>query len=174
MKPLCFDPDYAPPAGYCRKRRLHLLAAVLGSLLIVFSAFAGELQALCSVAKDFASAAKTQEAIVMTYPTADELAASTMAYAAKKKRYLSEFRSAMPILIAIGLKQRPETSEVEEFRSAFRLLGGEEEQRIARTTVEMLKRFDNDQAVAAAEKEFEQAQEIEAAFAKDFAGLDAT
>ena len=63
----------------------------------------------------------------------------------------------MPILIAIGLKQRPETSEVEEFRSAFRLLDEEEEQRIARTTAEMLKRFDNGQAVAAAEKEFEQA-----------------
>jgi hypothetical protein len=44
----------------------------------------------------------------------------TMAYAGAKKRYLSEFRSAMPILIAIGLKQKPETSEVEEFRSAFR------------------------------------------------------
>jgi hypothetical protein len=115
---------------------------------------------------------KEQEAIVITYPTADELAASTMAYAAKKKRYFSEFRSAMPILIAIGLKQRPETSEVEEFRSAFRLLDGEEEQRIVRTTVEMLKRFDNDQAVAAAEKEFEQAPEIESAFHKDYDGLD--
>jgi hypothetical protein len=51
---------------------------------------------------------------------------------------------------------------------------GEEDQRIARSTVEMLKGFDNDQAVAGAEKEFEQAQEIEAAFVKDFAGLDAT
>jgi len=49
------------------------------------------------------------------------LAESTMAYAAAKKRYLAEFRSAMPILIAIGLKQRPETAEVEEFRSAFRV-----------------------------------------------------
>jgi hypothetical protein len=38
----------------------------------------------------------------------------------------------------------------------------------------MLKRFDNDRAVAAAENEFEQAQEIEAAFVKDFRGLDAT
>jgi hypothetical protein len=35
-----------------------------------------------------------------------------MAYAAAKKRYLSEFRSAMPILIAIGLKHRPETAEI--------------------------------------------------------------
>jgi hypothetical protein len=60
--------------------------------------------------------------ILITYPTANELAASTMAYAAAKKRYLSEFRSAMPILIAIGLKQRPETAEIEEFRSAFQVL----------------------------------------------------
>jgi Ca2+-binding EF-hand superfamily protein len=89
-----------------------------------------------------------------------------MAYAAKKKRYLAEFRSAMPLLIAIGLKQRPETSEVEEFRSAFRLFDGEEEQRIVRTPVEMLKRFDNDQAVAAAEKEFKESQEIEASLLK--------
>jgi hypothetical protein len=38
----------------------------------------------------------------------------------------------------------------------------------------MLKRFDNDQAVAAAENEFALAQEIEAAFVKDFDGLDST
>jgi hypothetical protein len=107
MKLLCFDPNYVPPAGLLQKRRLHLLAAVLGSLLIVSFAFAGELQALCSAAKDFASAAKTQEAIVITYPTADELAVFTMGYAGKKKRYLSEFRSAMPILIAIGLNRDP-------------------------------------------------------------------
>ena len=31
----------------------------------------------------------------------------------------------------------------------------------------MLKRFENDQVVAAAEKEFKQAQEIEAAFVRD-------
>ena len=80
----------------------------------------------------------------------------------------------MPILIATGLKQRPETAEIEEFRSAFRVLDGEEEQWVAKATAEMLKRFDNDQAVAAAEKEFVQAQEIEAAFAKDFDGLDST
>ena len=80
----------------------------------------------------------------------------------------------MPILIAIGLKRRPETAEIEEFRSAFRVLDGEEEQWVAKATAEMLKRFDNDQAVAAAEKEFVQAQEIEAAFAKDFDGLDST
>ena len=70
------------------------------------------------------------------------------------------------------MAQRPKTFEVEEFRLSVRLLDVEEEQRIARTTAEMLKRFDNDQAVAAAEKEFEQAQEIEAAFNKDFDGLD--
>ena len=95
-----------------------------------------------------------------------------MAYAAAKKRYLSEFRSAMPILIAIGLKQRPETAEVEKLRSAFCLLDAEEEQRVAKATVEMLKRFDNDEAVVAAEKEFKEAQEIETAFDRDFAGLD--
>jgi len=38
----------------------------------------------------------------------------------------------------------------------------------------MLKRFENDQAVAPAEKEFNEAQEIEAAFDRDFDGLDAT
>jgi hypothetical protein len=97
-----------------------------------------------------------------------------MAYAAAETRYLSEFRSAMPILIAIGLKQRPETAEIEEFRSAFRVLNGEAEQWVAEATAEMLKRFDNDQGIAAAEKEFVQAQEFEAAFAKDFHGLDAT
>ena|SRR5271165_5012121 len=64
----------------------------------------------------------------------------------------SEFRSGMPILIAIGLKQRPETAEVEEFRSALRVLDGEEEQRVAKATAEVLKRFAKDQAVAAAKK----------------------
>src|ERR1700741_2257442 len=90
--------------AYYRKRFGHLFAAICGSLLIVSSACAGELETLCSTVKDFVSAAKTQEGILITYPTASELAASTMAYAAAKKRYLSEFRSAMPILIAIGLK----------------------------------------------------------------------
>ena len=85
-----------------------------------------------------------------------------------------KLRSALPILIAIGLKQRPETSEIEELRSAFRLLDWEEERRIAKTTAEMLKRFENDQALAPAEKEFNEAQEIEAAFDRDFDGLDAT
>jgi hypothetical protein len=72
---------------------------------MVSSALAGEFAALCSAAKDFVPAAKAQEGILILYPTANELAESTMAYAAAKKRYLAEFRSAMPILIAIGLKQ---------------------------------------------------------------------
>ena len=59
-------------------------------------------------------------------------------------------------------------------RSAFRLLDWEEERRIAKTTAVMLKRFENDQALAPAEKEFNEAQEIEAAFDRDFDGLDAT
>jgi len=46
-------------------------------------------------------------------------------------------------------------------------LDWEEERGIAKTTAEMLKRFENDQAVAAAEKEFNEAQEIEAAFDRD-------
>jgi len=163
-----------PFLGCSRKRRCALFGAVVAALLIVSSGFAGELGALCSAAKDFVSAAKAQEGIVITYPTAGELAASTVAYAVGKKRYFAELRSALPILIAIGLKQRPETSEIEEFRSAFRLLDWEEERRIAKTTAVMLKRFENDQAVAPAEKEFNEAQEIEAAFDRDFDGLDAT
>ena len=94
---------------YSGKGPLQLLAVVLASLLIVSSALAGELGALCSAAKNFVSTATTQEGILITYPTASEFAASTIAYAAAKERYFSEFRSAMPILIAIGLKQRPET-----------------------------------------------------------------
>jgi len=115
-----------PFLGCSRKRRCDLFGAVAAALLIVSSGFAGELGALCSAAKDFVSAAKAQEGVVITYPTAAELAASTMAYAVGKKRYFVELRSALPILIAIGLKQRPETSEIEEFRSAFRLLDWEE------------------------------------------------
>jgi hypothetical protein len=46
---------------YSRKR-VHFLAAILGSILVVSSGFAGELGALCSAAKNFVSAAKTQEA----------------------------------------------------------------------------------------------------------------
>ena len=99
---------------YSRKH-VHFLAAILGSILIVSSGFAGELGALCSAAKNFVSAAKTQEGILITYPTASEFAASTIAYAAAKERYFSEFRVAMPILIAIGLKQRPETGQAKKF-----------------------------------------------------------
>jgi hypothetical protein len=155
------------------KSERFILGVVVASLVIVSSAFAGELGALCSAAKDFVSAAKVQEGILITYPTAGELATSTIAYAAAKERYFSELRSALPVLIAIGLKERPETSEVQEFRSAFRLLNWEDEQRIAKATIEMLKRFENDQTVGAAEKEFDEAQEIEAAFDRDFDGLDA-
>ena len=97
--------------------RQYLLGVVVAALLIVSSAFGGELGALCSGAKDFVSAAKVQEGTVITYPTPGELAASTIAYAGAKKRYFAELRCALPILIAIGLKERPETSEVQEFRS---------------------------------------------------------
>jgi hypothetical protein len=138
-----------------------ILAAVFGALLIVPTAFAGELGALCSAAKNFVTAARAQEGILISYPTASQLAASTMAYASAKERYYSELRSAMPILVAIGVKQRAQTAEIEEFRSAFRQFDSEDEQRVAKATTEMLKRFDNNQAVAAAEKEFKQAQEIE-------------
>ena len=37
-----------------------------------------------------------------------------MAYAAAKKRYVAELRPVMPIIIAIGLKQKPENAEVQE------------------------------------------------------------
>jgi hypothetical protein len=101
--------------GVCSiKRRRDLLGVVIAALVMVSSALGGELGALCSAAKDFVSAAKVQEGIVITYPTAGELAASTIAYAGAKKRYFAELRCALPILIAIGLKERPETSEVEE------------------------------------------------------------
>ena len=90
--------------AYSRKRTLHFLAAVLAGVLIVSSAFAGDLQALCVAAKAFVSAAKEQEATLITYPTVNELAGDTMAYAAAKKRYLSEFRSAMPIVIAVEIE----------------------------------------------------------------------
>jgi hypothetical protein len=46
------------------------------------------------------------------------LAASTIIYAAAKKRYVGELRSVMPIPIGIALKQRPENAEVEEFQVA--------------------------------------------------------
>ena len=47
----------------------------------------------------------------------------------------------------------------------------EDEEQVAKATIQMVKRFDNDQALAAAEKEFLEAQEIEAAFEKEFDGL---
>jgi hypothetical protein len=144
----------------------------LANCLVVTSTLAGELRALCSAAKDFVGAARAQEGILVTNPTPHELAASTMVYAGAKKRYLAELRPVMPIVIAIGLKQRPENAEVEEFRSIFRQFDGNDEERVAKVTIEMLKRFNNDQAVAAAEKEFKQAQEIEAAFMREFGVLD--
>jgi hypothetical protein len=159
---------------YSRKRRIKLLAVALASFLVVASTHAGELRALCSAAKDFVSAGKAQEGILITYPTPTEFSASTIAYAAAKKRYIAELRSVMPILIAIGLKQRPKDAEVEEFRSVFQEFGDDEEQRVAKATLEMLKQFDNDQAVATAEKEFNLAQEMEAAFVREYGVLSAT
>lgn len=47
-----FAPNHAPRAIYSRKRTLHLLAAVLGSLLIVSSALAGELRIANSSAEE--------------------------------------------------------------------------------------------------------------------------
>src|SRR5271166_3735192 len=83
-----------PFLGCSRKRRCALFGAVVAALLIVSSGFAGELGALCSAAKDFVSAAKAQEGIVITYPTAGELAASTVAYAVGKKRYFEIGRAS--------------------------------------------------------------------------------
>ena len=77
--------------GVCSiKRRRDLLGVVIAALVMVSSALGGELGALCSAAKDFVSAAKVQEGIVITYPTA----ASTIAYAGAKKRYFAELRCA--------------------------------------------------------------------------------
>jgi hypothetical protein len=151
---------------------LRLVVPVIVSLLAGSSALAGELGTLTSAARDFVSAARAQQGILISYPTAKVLAASTITYAAAKERYYSELRSAMPILMAIGLKQGARTSELEEFRSVFRQFDSDDEQTVAKATAEMLQRFENDQAAAAAEKEFERAQEIEAAFEKDFDGLD--
>ena len=129
---------------------------------------------MCAAFALFVSAAKAQEGILITYPTPNELAASTMAYATAKKRYATELRTVMPIIIAIGLKQRPEDAEVEEFRSVFQQFGDDDEERVAKATLAMLKRFDNDQAVAAAAKEFKEAQEIETAFLKEYSTLGST
>lgn len=65
------------------------------------------------------TAGKAQEGILITYPTPNELAASTMIYAAAEKRYVAELRAVMPIVIALALKQRPEDAEVDELRSIF-------------------------------------------------------
>jgi hypothetical protein len=151
-----------------------LLAVVFTSFLLVASALGGELRALCAAAKDLVSAAKAQQGILITYRTPSELAASTMAYAATKKRYVAELRAVMPIIMAIGLKQRPENAELEEFRSVFQDFGGNEEEQVDEATLEKLKRFDTDQAVATAEKEFKKAQEIEAAFLKEYVGVNAS
>jgi hypothetical protein len=151
-----------------------LVAVVLSSFMVVASALGGELRALCSAAKDFVGAGKTQESILNTFPTASNLAASTMTYAAAEKRYLAELRAVMPIIIAIGLKQRPEDGEVDEFRSIFQTFGDDDMVRVDKETLEMLKRCDNNQAVLTAEKEFKEAQEIQADFMREYGGLNAT
>jgi hypothetical protein len=156
------------------KRTFGLFAVFATSFLVAASALGGELQALCSAAKDLVSAGKAQEGILVNHPKPNELAASTMAYAAAKKRYIAELRPVMPIIIAIGLKHKPEDAEVQEFISVFRRFNGEDEEQVDKATFEMLKRFDNDQAVATAEKEFKQAQEIEAEFLKEYVGLNAS
>jgi hypothetical protein len=153
-------------------RKSPFFAIIVGSFLLASEAFAVELEALCSAAKQFVNAAKAQEGILITYRTANELAASTIEYAAAKKRYFLELRAAMPILIAIGVRRGPPTAETEEVGAIFRQFSVEDEEQVARATIQVLQRFENDQAVAAAEKEFERAQEIEAAFEKDFDGLD--
>src|SRR5271165_4740110 len=108
---LSFSINSVPKPRMLSVRGDYVLSSLhLGSILIVSSGFAGELGALCSAAKNFVSAAKTQEGILITYPTASEFAASTIAYAAAKERYFSEFRAA------------------------FRLLDGEEKQRVAKAT----------------------------------------
>jgi hypothetical protein len=80
----------------------------------------------------------------------------------------------MPILIAIGLKQRPENAEVEEFRSIFQTFGDDDQERVDKETLEILNRFDSDQAVITAEKEFKEAQEMQADFMKEYGGLNAS
>lgn len=157
-----------------RKGSIDLRAAALASFLVVASASGGELHALCAAAKDLVSAAKAQERILITDPTPTKFSVSTIAYAAAKKRYIAELRSVMPILIAIGLKQRLENAEVEEFRSIFQTFSDDDKERVDKETLEMLKRFDNDQAVITAEKEFKEAQEIQADFLKEYGGLNAS
>jgi hypothetical protein len=142
--------------------------------MVVATALGSELQALCAAAKDLVSAGKAQQGILITNPTPSELAASTTTYAAAKKRYVAELRPVMPIIIAIGLKQRAENAEVKEFISVFQEFGGDDEERVDKATLEMLKRFDKDQAVAKAEKDFKQAQEIEANFLREYGRFNAS
>jgi hypothetical protein len=157
-----------------RKGSVDLRALALASFLVVASASGGELHALCAAAKDLVRAGKAQEGILITYPTPTEFSASTIAYAAAKKRFIAELRSVMPILIAIGLKQRPENAEVEEFRSIFQTFGDDDQERLDKETLEILKRFDSDQAVITAKKEFKEAQEMQADFVKEYGGLNAS
>jgi hypothetical protein len=64
-----------------------------------------------------------------------------MASAVAKRRHFSELRSALPILIAIGLKESPETSELEEFQLGLPAIGlGRRATDSQETTAEMLKR----------------------------------
>jgi hypothetical protein len=72
----------------------------------------------------------------------------------------------------MGLKRMPPTAETKEFQEVFNQFGDEQEQRVATATVQMLQRFENDEVIVPAEKEFERAQEIETSFDKDFDGLD--
>jgi hypothetical protein len=156
------------------RRTFTLFAIFATSFIVAASALGGELQALCSAARNLVNAGKAQAGVLVNHPRPSDLAASTRTYAAAKKRYVAELRPVMPIFVAISLKQRPENAEVEEFRSIFQQFGGDDEEQVDKATLEMLKRFENDQAVATAEKEFKQAQEIEADFLKEYVGLNAS
>ena len=61
---------------------------------------------------------------------------------------------------------------MEEFRSVFEEFGEEDEERVDKATVEMLKRFDHDKSVGSAEEEFRKAQEIEASLRKEYSGVN--
>jgi hypothetical protein len=99
------------------------------------SALAGDLRALCSAAKDLVSSGKAQEGILVADPTPKDLAESTLTYATAKRRYVAELRSVMPIIIAIGLKRRPEDMEVAEFRLVFEEFGEDDEKRVDNATI---------------------------------------
>jgi hypothetical protein len=117
-----------------RKGSIDLRALALATFLVVASASGGELRALCSAAKDLVSAGKAQEDVLITHPTSNDLAVSTIIYAAAKKRYVAGLRAVMPILIAIAMKRRLENAEVEEARSVFQVFGANEEEQVARAT----------------------------------------